>query len=297
MERGEDSLDPMQRGGRDAVAAVDAFYARHPFPGYAPGDDARTLLDRSRGAPFLAALDAALPPDATVVDCGCGTGQLAAFLALCAPRRRIVALDRGGVALACAREFRERAAVANLALVRADLFALPLRDGAFDFVVCRGVVHHTPDPERAIACVARLVAPSGVLVLGIYESAARAFHRLRRALGRLVGRPIRALDPVLRRRGFDEDKRRTWRADQYDHPLERSLALPRVVRQLEQLGFGFVRCVPPLPEGAGLFEKAGTSSRLGRAALRLGWLVSGVFDADAGLVVVVAQRERASERT
>jgi len=283
----------MRSGGARDAAAVDAFYASHPFPGYAPGDDARALLDRARRAPFLAALDAALPHDATVVDCGCGTGQLAAFLALSAPRRRVVALDRCRESLACAREFRERVRVANLALVRADLFAPPLRN-AFDFVVCRGVVHHTPDPERAIECVARLVAPRGWLVLGIYETAARAFHRLRRALGRAAGGPIRALDPILRRRDLDEGKRAIWRADQYEHPLERSLALPQVVRQLERLGLRVVRCVPPVPEGAGLFAPARAASPLGVAALRLGWFLRGATDADAGLVAIVAQRDGAA---
>ena len=41
--------------------AVEAFYERRPFPGYAAGDDAHTLLDRSRASPFLVALDAAIP--------------------------------------------------------------------------------------------------------------------------------------------------------------------------------------------------------------------------------------------
>src|SRR5262245_46533496 len=220
-------------GGREQEAAVDAFYAAHPFPGYAPGDGARALIDRSRAAPFLVALDRAIPSDATVVDCGCGTGQLGAFLALSAPRRRVVAFDRCAAPLRIAREFRDRAAIRNLDFIRADLFELPLPERAVDFVICRGVVHHTPDPARAIERVARHVAPAGILVLGFYEAAARMFHRARRALGAAVGRPIRLADPILRRGDLDEEKRRAWCADQYAHPLERNLALPRVVRQLE----------------------------------------------------------------
>lgn len=278
--------------GREQAAAVDAFYAAHPFPGYAPGDDARTLIDRSRASPFLVALDRALPSDATVVDCGCGTGQLGAFLALSAPRRRVLAFDRGEASLRIAREFRERARIRNLDLLRADLFDLPLPERAIDFVVCRGVVHHTPDPARAIERVARHVAPAGFLLLGFYEAAARLFHRIRRRLGAAVGRPIRLADPILRRADLDDEKRRAWCADQYAHPLERSLALRSVVDRLEALGLQFVRTIPPLPDGAELFDRTPAPSRMAMAVLRLGWLLRGLNDADAGLVFVVAQRRR-----
>src|SRR5688572_5714478 len=72
-------LDAIGDTLREARAAqVEALYTRHPFPGYAPSDDGPTLLDRSRRAPFLAALDRAVGPQTTVLDCGSGTAQLAA---------------------------------------------------------------------------------------------------------------------------------------------------------------------------------------------------------------------------
>ena len=40
---------------------------------------------------------------------------------------------------------------------------------------------------------------------------------------------MRALDPVLRRRDLDEEKKRTWIEDQYRHPLEHILAFPSVL--------------------------------------------------------------------
>ena len=87
-------IDLIGEREREARAGeVESFYSKSPFPGYAAADDAGTLLDRSRRAPFLVALDAALPPDARVLDCGAGTSQLAAFLALAAPRRTVFAVD------------------------------------------------------------------------------------------------------------------------------------------------------------------------------------------------------------
>lgn len=284
-------LDVIGHTAREARArGVEEFYTRHPFPGYAPGDDGPTLIDRSRRAPFLVALDAAIGPQMTVVDCGCGTGQLAAFLALAGPRRRVIGVDGCRESLACADGFREKARIANLQLVRGDLFDLPLAEERFGVVISRGVVHHTPDPERAIECVARRVAPGGFLLLGFYETMGRFLHCARRALGKLVGRPIRALDPVLRRADLDEDKKRIWIADQYRHPLEHILALPEVVQLLERLGFRWVRSIPPTVDGPALLEPTPKPSAFGMFSMRAGWMARGLGDQDAGLVFVVAQR-------
>ncbi|RKY20325.1 MAG: hypothetical protein DRQ55_08025 [Planctomycetota bacterium] len=287
-------LDVIGGAQRESVASeVEAFYAKSPFPGYAAGDDERTILGRGRASPFLRALDADLPTDAQVLDIGCGTAQLAAFLALSAPRRRVLGVDGCRSSLEHAAAFRDRARVSNLHLVRGDLFELPLAPGQWPVVISRGVVHHTPDPDRAMGEVAGLVAPGGVLVLGFYETWARAFHRLRRALARLPGRsrarPFALLDPLLRRGVLDAEKRRIWIEDQYLHPAEVSLPLPHVVKILAQHGLHTLRSVPPVLHAGMLADGAALGSSAARSA-RLSWLATGPVDPDAGLVCVVARR-------
>jgi SAM-dependent methyltransferase len=285
-------IDLIGEREREARAGeVESFYSKSPFPGYAAADDAGTLLDRSRRAPFLVALDAALPPDARVLDCGAGTSQLAAFLALAAPRRTVFAVDGCRASLACADGFRERTHIENLHLVRADLFALPARPRTFDHVICRGVVHHTPDPKEATRRVAECVAPGGTLLLGFYETWARVFHRARRGLARLAGRPVAWLDPILRARDVDPEKRRIWIDDQYYHPLEHILPLPTVTRWLEEFGLSWVRTVPPFADGDALLRGTPRPGAAGFVALRGGWALRGPRDPDAGLVCVIARRQ------
>jgi ubiquinone/menaquinone biosynthesis C-methylase UbiE len=281
-------LDFLVDGSKEGVSPeVNTFYEKRPFPGYMPSDDAPSLIDRARRSAFLRALDAGIPPRARVLDCGAGTGQVSAFLALAAPGRTVIAADMCRASLAEADKFRGRASVANLHLVRADLFALPVPEKTFEVVVSRGVVHHTPDVERAIRSVARHVAPGGILVLGFYETAARGLHCARRALGRAAGRPIRFLDPILRRKDLDEEKKLTWIEDQYHHPLERILPLPWVLKLMRSQGFTWIRTVPPAPVEASLFEATDEPSAAGVAALRAGWFARGLGDEDAGLVCVV----------
>lgn len=283
-----DRIGETQREER--AAEVEDFYSISPFPGYAPGDDGPTLIDRCRRSAFLCSLDAALPADAKILDCGCGTAQISAFLALSAPGRQVFGIDGCRASLAHADEFRSRAGIENLQLVRGDLFDLPVTPERYQFVLSRGVVHHTPDPDEATRRVASCVAPGGYLLLGFYETAARSFHVARRALGKVLGRPVRALDPVLQRSDLDEDKKRIWIDDQYKHPLEHILPLDRVNRVLEAEGFRYLRTVPPSPLGANVFDPTPELSASARARLRLGWAIDGIRDPDAGLVFVVAQK-------
>ena len=284
--------DFLARTERSAPAQeVEAFYDIRPFPGYAPGDDAGTVLDRSRRSNFLDALDRAIPVDATVLDAGCGTGQLVSFLALAAKGRRVVGVDGCGASLAEADKFRQRVGIPNLTLARADLFQLPLQHESFDVVISRGVVHHTEDPYGVTGLIAQLVKPGGIFVLGYYETFGRSFHCARRMLGRVVGKPIKMLDPILRARDLDDEKKKTWIADQYHHPLERILPTPRVVQELRKLGFGMLRTVPPAVAEGGMFDAQPLSST-SLFARRVGWALSGLNDPDAGLVCVIARRER-----
>jgi SAM-dependent methyltransferase len=256
-----------------------------------PADDAAALLDRCRASPFLDGLDRAIAPDATVLDAGCGTGQITNFLGLAGPRRAVLGADLCRASLAAAEGFRARADVRNVRFVRADLFALPTREERFDVVISRGVVHHTPDPARATAGVARRVRPGGMLVLGFYESIARMPHQVRQApLARRARARSRCSTPVLRRRDLDARKKETWIEDQYRHPLERLLPFPGVTAALEAQGFLWVRSVPPATTADEIFTPTPRPGALALFGRRLNWAWRCLWDEDAGLVCVVLRR-------
>jgi SAM-dependent methyltransferase len=80
----------------------------------------------------------------TVLELGCGAGRFTEVL-----------LDAGADVWAVDASSAVDAARANLDeherlhLAQADLFDLPFEQGAFDRVLCFGVLQHTPDPRRA----------------------------------------------------------------------------------------------------------------------------------------------------
>jgi len=110
------------------------------------------------------------------LDLGCGSGR---YL-----RRLLVhgAACAVGVDLSRAMLARARSAIASANLVQSDLLALPLPAAAFDRVVCGLAVGHVPDLKPALAEIARVLRPNGVVVysdfhpFGAYVGWARSFQ-------------------------------------------------------------------------------------------------------------------------
>jgi SAM-dependent methyltransferase len=54
-------------------------------------------------------------------------------------------------------------------LVQADIGAMPFAPESYDFVVCLGVLQHTPDTEQSLAALWTMVAPGGRLIIDHYR--------------------------------------------------------------------------------------------------------------------------------
>ena len=110
----------------------------------------------------LAALAALVNPAWTVGDLGCGTGQVTAALAPFVAH--VVAVDESAAMLhAAKRRLRD---FDNVDLRRGELETLPIDDARLDAATLMLVLHHSPEPERALVEVARVLKPGGnVLVV------------------------------------------------------------------------------------------------------------------------------------
>ena len=105
-----------------------------------------------------------LPPDATVLDAGCGTAEITHRLALMFPRSRVLGIDIIDSHLDAART-RCAAVAARVSFENRSIFELGLPDAQFDLVVCRHVLQAIPHADRAIAELARVTKRGGWLHL------------------------------------------------------------------------------------------------------------------------------------
>lgn len=113
-----------------------------------------------------------LRPAERVLDLGCGGGRHA-FACL---RRGavVVALDADAVEvkgvigmMAAMVESGEVGDGGAGAAVRGDALRLPFPDGAFDRVICAEVLEHLPDDSAAMAELARVLKPGGMLAISV----------------------------------------------------------------------------------------------------------------------------------
>src|SRR5688572_24754644 len=100
-------------GLTDVGRSVQAFYEVNPFPAFDITKYRSAEDVRERASPYAKMLDHQLPHTARIADIGCGTGQLANFLAL-RPRREVTGVDFSSVSLGYARSLKERLGLDNL---------------------------------------------------------------------------------------------------------------------------------------------------------------------------------------
>jgi SAM-dependent methyltransferase len=231
------------------LGTVNVFYETNPFPGF---DLAKykTREDLVRQASWWPQkLDAEIPYDADVIDIGCGTGQLACLLGL--KGRRVTGVDYSQHSLQLATSLRDKLNLTSVQFQRENILELSLPDASFDYVFCNGVLHHTSDPYSGFQHLVRIARPGAFIVVGLYNSYGRLMLRLRRRLVRWQMRfdptaKDRALKKQLVRMENDAEKRRTWWADQYEHPHESCHTVDEVLGWFARHGVSYVSSFPKI---------------------------------------------------
>jgi 2-polyprenyl-3-methyl-5-hydroxy-6-metoxy-1,4-benzoquinol methylase len=100
----------------------------------------------------------------SVLEVGCGAGRFTEVMLKAGAR--VFACDLSTAVEANYENCRELSS--DYFVCQADALKLPGAAGSFDFVVCLGVIQHTPSPEQTIAALARYVRPGGTLAIDHY---------------------------------------------------------------------------------------------------------------------------------
>lgn len=98
-----------------------------------------------------------------VLDVGCGMGRFAEVATRWGAR--VVGIDLSAATEVAARNLSDREFVA----FQADVFSLPFAPESFDCVYSMGVLHHTPDCEKAFKVLPQYVKPGGTIAVWLYS--------------------------------------------------------------------------------------------------------------------------------
>jgi SAM-dependent methyltransferase len=253
---------------------VQSFYETHPFPNYDGLEDFGDLVSKGQNNPFTASLLRAVGCNKTVLECGCGTGQLTHFLQL--NNNHTLGIDLSLSSLALAMEHKRRNELARSAFAQMNIFDLAVKDGAFDAVVAHGVLHHTADARRAFAHIVKKAKPGGLIVVGLYSRFARVPTWIRSHLVGLLGPNI---DYVVRARIRDREKARIWIADQYYNPHETWHSIDEVIEWFRDNNVAYLNSYPGIlntdgEQAQALDQPTDPGTYYQRLVTQLGWLAT-----------------------
>lgn len=260
-------------------ATVERLYDTYPFPPESLLDEPPLGYNWRWHYPSVHAFCTARVPRASgtgkplrILDAGCGTGESTTYLVHQNPDAHVVAVDLSAQALDVAKERLRRALpdhVSRCQFHHLSLFDLADLDGEFDLINCVGVIHHTPDPARALRALAAKLAPGGLCHIFVYGAHGRwEISLMQKALrllqtssvetgdgpssscfqdGVSLGRRVFAALPDDNRlklreqqRWAQENKKDATFADMYLHPQEVDYDVDSLFQLIDGSGLDFV---------------------------------------------------------
>jgi arsenite methyltransferase len=103
------------------------------------------------------------PPQAHVLEVGCGTGPVCRVLSTWPNVKTVVGIDPSRALLAKARDLSP--GLDNISYQEGDGKSLSFDDGTFDVVVLHTLLTHVPEPEKVLSEAARVLKSSGNLAI------------------------------------------------------------------------------------------------------------------------------------
>ncbi|MGO9045839.1 MAG: methyltransferase [Xanthobacteraceae bacterium] len=202
----------------------------------------KATADKPRGGP-------------NILIAGCGTGEHPFDIAQKSPDASILAIDLSRASLAYARRKTREEGLRNIEYAQADILNLSTIGRTFDRIEAVGVLHHLADPKAGWRVLLGLLAPNGIMRVGLYSEAARRPIVEARAIVAERGYPstaegIRALRQTIIR---EKDEPR-WKSlvqtvdfysmsgcrDMFFNVMEHRLTIPDIKSFLDDEGLSFL---------------------------------------------------------
>jgi len=157
----------------------------------------------------------------TVLELGCGTGEVAAGLGLFGAR--VIAVDLSFSSIEKGLGLKKKYGLDSVSFVQGDLFLFDPKE-KFDVVLSLGVLHHTKNPRKGFGVAVSHVKAGGFVCVGLYNAVGRLRLRWKRWLvGLLAGSDVKKRMETAKKLfygGRVPPKGEVYLADKFGQPYE-----------------------------------------------------------------------------
>ena len=115
----------------------------------------------------------------TVLELGCGTGELANGLSACGAN--IIAIDLSKNSISKANLLKKKLKNKNVTFENKNILTYN-NTKKFDIVIALGSLHHTIDARGGFSIASKHVKKDGLVIIGLYNKYSRFRHRLKRII-------------------------------------------------------------------------------------------------------------------
>ncbi len=173
-----------------------------------------------------------------VLDMGCGSGRFTNALAQQGCKLAI-GVDLGDHGLNVAKHFAKDNSIKNVKFIKASVLKLPFKDNSFDFVFCKGVLHHTGNLNKGLLEIKRVLKKKCHAFIYLYGSGG-IFWDTRKWMRKVISKiPMDYTIKVLRDIGMPS--RRTIFVDSWYVPIEDHVNKKNLEKWFKKNDFSFYK--------------------------------------------------------
>lgn len=228
----------------DLAKSVKNLYTIEPHPNYWEVSDDKVKEAMEYLYPIFEEIyDPNITKNEKVLVAGCGTGE--ELIPTSEYFQKIHAVDFCEKSLEIAKKNLKRIGKTDITFQNLDLLNINLIKTKFNYIISRGVIHHTENPYKALENLFDLTNEKGQIYLSVYNSFGEWLYMLKLGIINLLSRKndFEKREKLLRKLRFTQE-RRSFDYDAFVNPIVKPFSIFKIRRFAKKHGFKIIFLFP-----------------------------------------------------